>query len=177
MSLKDLKTRGLLPDISAMVAGAKYRGNEDRLKAVLGREEEAEGSIISFIDEMHVLVGAGAAEGAIDALLKPALARGELHTAGATTLKEYRKYIDDALERRFQMVLVKEPTVEDTIAILRGQKNGMKYIMGSRLWIQLSLRLLHSRIAILPTVITDMIDLPDEAASGQCLEIDSMPIK
>ena len=171
-------------DISAMVAGAKYRGEfEDRLKAVLKEIEEAEGSIILFIDEMHVLVGAGAAEGAIDAsnMLKPALARGELHTVGATTLKEYRKYIekDAALERRFQMVLVKEPTVEDTIAILRGLKeryevhHGVK-IMDSALIAAATLSQRYITDRFLPD---KAIDLIDEAASGLRLEIDSMPIE
>ena len=114
-------------DLGAMLAGAKYRGEfEDRLKAVLKEIEESDGQIILFIDELHTLVGAGAAEGAIDAsnMLKPALARGELRAIGATTLNEYRKYIekDAALERRFQIVYVGEPNVEDTIAILRGLK-------------------------------------------------------
>ncbi len=114
-------------DLGSMLAGAKYRGEfEDRLKAVLKEIEDANGQIILFIDELHTLVGAGAAEGAIDAsnMLKPALARGELRAIGATTLNEYRKYIekDTALERRFQIVFVGEPNVEDTIAILRGLK-------------------------------------------------------
>src|SRR5438876_139644 len=114
-------------DIGAMVAGAKYRGEfEDRLKAFLKEVTDAQGQIILFIDELHTIVGAGAAEGSVDAsnMLKPMLARGELHTIGATTIDEYRKYIekDAALERRFQPVLVSEPTVEDTIAILRGLK-------------------------------------------------------
>ena len=171
-------------DISALVAGAKFRGEfEDRLKAVLKEVERAEGSIILFIDEMHTLVGAGAAEGAIDAsnMLKPALARGELHCIGATTLKEYRKYIekDAALERRFQMVLVKEPTTEDTIAILRGLKeryevhHGVKIIDSALIAAaKLSNRYITDRF--LPD---KAIDLVDEAASGLRLEIDSMPIE
>ena len=123
-----LKNKRLVAlDIGAMVAGAKYRGEfEDRLKAVLREITESNGEIICFIDELHTLVGAGAAEGAVDAanMLKPALARGELRCVGATTLDEYRKHIekDPALERRFQPVLVREPSVEDTIAILRGLK-------------------------------------------------------
>src|SRR5207245_2681910 len=124
--LKDKRLVAL--DIGAMVAGSKYRGEfEDRLKAVLKEITESEGKIICFIDELHTLVGAGAAEGAVDAanMLKPALARGELRCVGATTLDEYRKHIekDAALERRFQPVMVREPSVEDTIAILRGLKD------------------------------------------------------
>ncbi len=122
-SLKDKKVLSL--DLGALVAGAKYRGEfEERLKAVLSEIEAAQGQIILFIDEMHTLVGAGKADGAMDAsnLLKPALARGELHCVGATTLDEYRKHVekDAALARRFQPVFVPEPTVEDTISILRG---------------------------------------------------------
>src|ERR1700736_4298178 len=113
--------------MGALIAGAKFRGEfEERLKAVLKEAQEAEGEVILFIDQLHTVVGAGAAEGAMDAsnLLKPMLARGELHCIGATTLNEYRKYIekDAALERRFQPVLVDEPSVEDTISILRGLK-------------------------------------------------------
>jgi len=124
-SLKDKRVLSL--DLGALVAGSKYRGEfEDRLKAVLKDIDDTEGQIILFIDELHTLVGAGAAEGSIDAsnMLKPALARGELRAVGATTIDEYRKYIekDAALERRFQPVLVEEPTVDDTVAILRGLK-------------------------------------------------------
>jgi len=180
--LKNKKVIAL--DISALVAGAKFRGEfEDRLKAVLKEVEEAAGSIILFIDEMHTLVGAGAAEGAVDAsnMLKPALARGELHCIGATTLKEYKKYIekDAALERRFQMVLVKEPTVEDTIAILRGLKeryevhHGVK-IMDSALIAAATLSNRYITDRFLPD---KAIDLVDEAASGLRMEIDSMPIE
>ncbi len=171
-------------DISALVAGAKFRGEfEDRLKAVLKEIEQAEGSIILFIDEIHTLVGAGAAEGAVDAsnMLKPALARGELHCIGATTLKEYRKYIekDAALERRFQMVLIKEPSVEDTIAILRGLKeryevhHGVK-IMDSALIAAATLSHRYITDRFLPD---KAIDLVDEAASGLRMEIDSMPVE
>ncbi len=134
-----LKTKQLVAlDLAALVAGAKYRGEfEDRLKAVLKEITEAEGQIILFIDELHTLVGAGAAEGAMDAsnMLKPALARGELRAIGATTLNEYKKHIekDPALERRFQPVLVSEPTVEDTIAILRGLKERYEVHHGVRI--------------------------------------------
>ena len=124
-------------DLAALVAGTKYRGEfEDRLKAVLQEMTEAAGQIILFIDELHTLVGAGAAEGSMDAsnMLKPALARGELRAIGATTLNEYRKHIekDPALERRFQPVLISEPTVEDTIAILRGLKDRYELHHGVR---------------------------------------------
>ena len=125
-------------DMGALIAGAKYRGEfEDRLKAVLKEVTDSKGEIILFIDEMHTLVGAGAAEGAIDAsnMLKPALARGELRCVGATTIKEYRKYIekDAAFERRFQPVMVEEPTVEDTISILRGLKEKYEVHHGVRI--------------------------------------------
>src|SRR5213078_1058298 len=134
--LKDKRLVAL--DIGAMVAGSKYRGEfEDRLKAVLKEISESAGEIICFIDELHTLVGAGGAEGAIDAanMLKPALARGELHCIGATTLVEYKKYIekDAALARRFQTVLVGEPSVEDTIAILRGLKERFEIHHGVRI--------------------------------------------
>jgi len=169
-------------DLGAMVAGAKYRGEfEDRLKAVLREIEQAEGRIILFIDEMHVIVGAGAAEGAMDAgnMLKPALARGELHAIGATTLDEYRKHIekDAALERRFQPILVGEPSVEDTIAILRGLKEKYEVHHGVRITdgaivsaAELSNRYISDRF--LPD---KAIDLIDEAASRLRIEIDSMP--
>ncbi len=169
-------------DIGALVAGSKYRGEfEDRLKAVLKEVTESEGEIILFIDEMHTLVGAGAAEGAVDAsnMLKPALARGELHAIGATTLDEYRKYIekDAALERRFQPIFVGEPSVEDTIAILRGLKERYEVHHGVR--IQDSA--LVAAAVLSDRYITDRflpdkaIDLVDEAASRLRIEIDSMP--
>ncbi|MDR0842111.1 MAG: ATP-dependent chaperone ClpB [Acidobacteriota bacterium] len=171
-------------DLGGMLAGAKYRGEfEDRLKAVLREIEESAGSIILFIDELHTLVGAGAAEGAIDAsnMLKPALARGELRCVGATTLNEYKKYIekDAALERRFQQVYVGEPSVEDTIAILRGLKEKYEVHHGVRITdsaIVSAAVLSHRYIAdrFLPDKAVDLID---EAASRLRIEIDSMPME
>ncbi len=169
-------------DMGALVAGAKYRGEfEERLKAVLKEIQKRQGEVILFIDEIHTLVGAGAAEGAMDAsnMLKPALARGELHCVGATTLNEYRKYIekDAALERRFQQVLVQEPTVEETIAILRGIKEKYEVHHGVRITdaatvaaATLSDRYISDRF--LPD---KAIDLIDEAASRMRIEIDSLP--
>ncbi|MFH0915675.1 MAG: ATP-dependent chaperone ClpB [bacterium] len=171
-------------DIGAMVAGAKYRGEfEERLKAVLKEIADSGGEIITFIDEMHTIVGAGGAEGAVDAsnMLKPMLARGELRVVGATTLDEYRKYVekDAALERRFQPVLVGEPTVEDTIAILRGLKERYEVHHGVRIQDSalvaaavLSHRYISDRF--LPD---KAIDLVDEAASRLRIEIDSMPME
>ena len=163
-----------------LVAGAKYRGEfEDRLKAVLKEISQAEGQIILFIDELHTLVGAGAAEGAMDAsnMLKPALARGELRAIGATTLNEYKKYIekDPALERRFQPVLVEEPTVEDTISILRGLKDRYEVHHGVRIKdaaIIAAATLSHRYISdrFLPD---KAIDLIDEAAASLRMQIDS----
>jgi len=178
-----LKTKRLVAlDLAALVAGAKYRGEfEDRLKAVLKEISEAEGQIILFIDELHTLVGAGAAEGAMDAsnMLKPALARGELRAIGATTLNEYKKYIekDPALERRFQPVLVEEPTVEDTIAILRGLKDRYEVHHGVRIKdsaIIAAATLSHRYISdrFLPD---KAIDLVDEAAASLRMQIDSLP--
>jgi ATP-dependent Clp protease ATP-binding subunit ClpB len=179
-SLKDRRLVAL--DLSAMVAGSKYRGEfEDRLKAVLKEIADAEGQVIVFIDELHTIVGAGAAEGALDAgnMLKPMLARGELRAVGATTLDEYRKHIekDPALERRFQPVLVGEPTVADTIAILRGLKE--------RYQVHHKVRILDSALVAAATLsqryIADRflpdkaIDLVDEAASRIRMEIDSKP--
>jgi ATP-dependent Clp protease ATP-binding subunit ClpB len=170
-------------DMGALVAGAKFRGEfEERLKAVLNKVKESDGKIIMFIDEIHLIVGAGKADGALDTsnMLKLMLARGELHCIGATTLKEYREYIekDSALERRFQKVLVSEPTVEDTIYILRGIKASFE---------------LHHGVTIMDTAfvaaatlsnryITDRflpdkaIDLIDEACASCRMEIDSKPI-
>ncbi len=178
-----LKNRRLVAlDMGALVAGAKYRGEfEDRLKAVLREVEAAEGQIILFIDELHTVVGAGAAEGAVDAsnMLKPALARGLLRCVGATTLNEYRKHIekDAALERRFQPVLVREPGVEETISILRGLKEKYEVHHGVRIQdaaIVAAATLSHRYISdrFLPD---KAIDLIDEAASRLRIEIDSMP--
>jgi ATP-dependent Clp protease ATP-binding subunit ClpB len=178
-----LKNRRLVAlDMGSLVAGAKYRGEfEDRLKAVLKEVETAEGQIILFIDELHTVVGAGAAEGAVDAsnMLKPALARGLLRCVGATTLNEYRKYIekDAALERRFQPVMVREPSVEDTISILRGLKEKYEVHHGVRIKdsaIVAAATLSHRYISdrFLPD---KAIDLIDECASKLRIEIDSMP--
>ncbi|SDC61645.1 ATP-dependent chaperone ClpB [Ruegeria marina] len=179
-SLRDKKLLAL--DMGALIAGAKYRGEfEERLKAVLNEVTAASGEIILFIDEMHTLVGAGKSEGAMDAanLIKPALARGELHCIGATTLDEYRKYVekDAALARRFQPVMVEEPTVEDTISILRGIKEKYELHHGVRI----SDSALVSAATLSHRYITDRflpdkaIDLMDEAASRLRMEVDSKP--
>lgn len=179
-TLKDRQVVTL--DLGSLVAGAKYRGEfEDRLKAVLKEIEKRSGEIILFIDEIHTLVGAGAAEGSMDAsnMLKPALARGELHCVGATTLDEYRKYIekDSALERRFQPVLVQEPSEEDSIAILRGIKEKYELHHGVRIQDTATV----AAVVLSNRYITDRflpdkaIDLIDEAASRLRIEIDSMP--
>jgi len=181
-NLKGKRVIGL--DIGALIAGAKYRGEfEERLKAVLKEVINSAGEIILFIDEIHTVVGAGAAEGSVDAsnMLKPALARGELRCVGATTLNEYRKYIekDAALERRFQPIMVKEPTVEDTIAILRGLKERYEVHHGVRIKdsaiiaaATLSNRYISDRF--LPDKAVDLID---EAASRLRIELDSMPVE
>jgi len=182
---ESLKNRRLVSlDMGALIAGAKYRGEfEDRLKAVLKEVEKAEGEVILFIDELHTLVGAGASEGALDAsnMLKPALARGTLRCVGATTINEYRKYIekDAALERRFQPVMVLEPTVEDTISVLRGLKEKYEVHHGVRIKdsaivaaATLSNRYISDRF--LPD---KAIDLMDECASKLRIEIDSMPVE
>jgi ATP-dependent Clp protease ATP-binding subunit ClpB len=179
-SLRDRKVIAL--DLGSMVAGAKYRGEfEERMKAVLKEIEDAEGDVVTFIDELHTIVGAGASEGALDAgnMIKPLLARGELRLIGATTLDEYRQYIekDAALERRFQQVFVGEPSVEDTVAILRGLKERYEVHHGVRIQdaalvaaATLSARYVANRF--LPD---KAIDLMDEAASKLRIEIDSMP--
>ncbi len=171
-------------DMGALVAGAKYRGEfEDRLKAVLREVTESNGQVILFIDELHTVVGAGNAEGAMDAsnLLKPALARGELHCVGATTLDEYRKHIekDPALERRFQPVMVNEPNVEDTISILRGLKERYESHHGVRITdgALISAATLSDRYIADRQLPDKAIDLVDEAASHLRMEIDSMPLE
>ncbi|MBC8414279.1 MAG: ATP-dependent chaperone ClpB [Nitrospira sp.] len=179
-SLKDKKVVAL--DMGALVAGAKFRGEfEDRLKAVLKEIEDAQGGIILFIDELHTVVGAGSAEGSIDAsnMLKPALARGELRCIGATTLAEYRKYIekDPALERRFQPVMVHEPTVEDTISILRGLKERYEVHHGVRITDSaiVAAAVLSNRYITDRFLPDKAIDLIDESSARLKMEIDSMP--
>ena len=183
MCPKGLKDRTIFSlDMGALIAGAKYRGEfEERLKAVLNEVKKSDGKIILFIDELHTIVGAGKTEGSMDAgnLLKPMLARGELHCIGATTLDEYRQYIekDAALERRFQPVMVNEPTVEDTISILRGLKERYEIYHGVRI---------HDNALVAAATLSDRyitdrflpdkaIDLVDEACAMIRTEIDSMP--
>ena len=179
-SLRDRRVVAL--DIGGLIAGAKYRGEfEDRLKAVLKEIADAEGQVILFIDELHTIVGAGAAEGAVDAanILKPMLARGELRTVGATTLDEYRKHIekDAALERRFQPVMVGEPSVEDAIAILRGLKERYEVHHGVRIQdaALVAAAVLSNRYITARFLPDKAIDLIDEAASRLRIEIDSVP--
>ena len=181
-SLKDKRVVAL--DIGALVAGSKYRGEfEERFKAVLREIAESNGQIITFIDELHTVVGAGAAEGAVDAgnMLKPMLARGELRAIGATTLDEYRKHVekDPALERRFQPILVGEPSVEDTIAILRGLKERYEVHHGVRIQdaALVAAAILSNRYVTGRFLPDKAIDLIDEAASRLRIEIDSMPVE
>ena len=181
-TLKDKRVVSL--DLGAIIAGAKFRGEfEERLKAVLKEIKDAEGAVVLFIDELHTVVGAGAAEGAMDAsnLLKPMLARGELHTIGATTLDEYRKHIekDAALERRFQPVLVDQPTVEETISILRGLRERYEVHHGVRITDSalVAAATLSDRYITERFLPDKAIDLMDESASRLRMEIDSMPIE
>lgn len=180
---ENLKSKTIITlDMGSLVAGTSYRGQfEERMKAVVNEVKDSDGEIILFIDELHTLVGAGNAQGAVDAanILKPALARGDLHCIGATTLDEYRKYIekDPALERRFQPIVVEEPSVEDTISILRGLKEKYEIHHGVRITdsaIVAAASLSHRYITdrFLPD---KAIDLIDEAASRLRIEIDSMP--
>jgi ATP-dependent Clp protease ATP-binding subunit ClpB len=180
---ESLKNKKLISmDIAAMVAGAKFRGEfEDRLKAFLKEVQDSQGQVILFIDELHTIVGAGAAEGSMDAsnMLKPALARGELRSIGATTLNEYRKHIekDPALERRFQPVFVEEPSQEDTIAILRGLKDRYEVHHGVRIADSalVAAATLSSRYIADRFLPDKAVDLVDEAAARLKIELESLP--
>lgn len=180
---ENLKTKTIVAlDMGSLIAGTSFRGQfEERMKAVINEVISSEGEIILFIDELHTLVGAGSAQGAVDAanILKPALARGDLHCIGATTLNEYRKYIekDAALERRFQPVLIEEPSVEDTISILRGLKEKYEVHHGVRITDEalIAAATLSSRYITDRYLPDKAIDLIDEAASKLRIEIDSMP--
>ena len=180
---ESLKNRRLIVlDMGALIAGAKFRGEfEERLNAVLKEVQESEGEVILFIDELHTVVGAGASDGAMDAsnLLKPMLARGELHCIGATTLDEYRQYVekDRALERRFQPVIVDQPTVEDTISILRGLRERYEIHHGVRIKdaALVTAAVLSQRYVSDRFLPDKAIDLIDEAAAVLRTEIDSMP--
>ena len=182
---ESLKNKRLLSlDLGQLVAGAKFRGEfEERLKGVINEVAKSEGQIILFIDELHTIVGAGASEGSMDAgnLLKPALARGELHVIGATTLNEYRKYIekDAALERRFQQVYCSEPTVEDTIAILRGLRDKYEIHHGVKINDEalVAAATLSNRYITNRFLPDKAIDLVDEAASRLKMEIESQPVE
>src|SRR5437879_6154850 len=182
---ESLKNKHLVSlDLGQLIAGTKYRGEfEERLKAVIKEITKAEGQFIVFIDELHTLVGAGAAEGAMDAsnLLKPMLARGELHTIGATTLDEYRKHVekDAALERRFQPVMVDQPTVEETISILRGLRERYEVHHGVRITDSalVAAATLSDRYITERFLPDKAIDLVDEAASRLRMELDSMPVE
>ncbi len=179
-SLQDKRIVGL--DLGSLIAGSKFRGEfEERLKAVLKEVQDSDGQVVLFIDEIHTLVGAGAAEGSMDAsnMLKPALARGEIHCIGATTIDEYRKHIekDAALERRFQPILVEEPNVQDTISMLRGLKEKYEVLHGVKITdaAVISAAVLSNRYLTERRLPDKAIDLIDEAAARLRIEVDSLP--